>query len=402
MSILTYLKKNGIGYALQVVWRYKLPKLLNKMVLPFVKGKPLHDTIVIESHNDFDCNGGAFYDYLLKEGYNRRYKIVWLLKNKKPGKLPRNVKAVPLYGPSIRKSYYICTAKYLLSDNVITDKNRPEQISLFCNHGAVSLKSVHGLYNVPDDVDYLLTPSVFFSSILAHEYSVTDGTRRFVCMGYPFHDVFYRETPDELDKLTTKKYEKVFLWMPTFRKGGGYKRNDSEMEQPFGVPLIETEETFAQLQTFLEEHNCLLIIKIHPMQDPATIARLQGSDNIIVLTGTSVKELGIDNYRLVKSADALISDYSSIAFSYMLLDRPVGFVLEDQKAYTRGFITDNIEEYLAGAHIYNFREFLAFLESVQAGEDTYGDVRRTLAQKVFTHHDGESCRRIAELLKLEK
>lgn len=26
--------------------------------------------------------------------------------------------------------------------------------------------------------------------------------------------------------------------MPTFRKGGGYNRNDSEREQPLGIPLI--------------------------------------------------------------------------------------------------------------------------------------------------------------------
>ena len=49
---------------------------------------PLLDTIVLESHNDFDSNGGAFYDYLIKKGYNKKYKIVWMLNNPKPNDLP--------------------------------------------------------------------------------------------------------------------------------------------------------------------------------------------------------------------------------------------------------------------------------------------------------------------------
>ena len=41
--------------------------------------------------------------------------------------------------------------------------------------------------------------------------------------------------------------------------------------------------------------NCLLIIKIHPMQDPLTITNLKDEGNIIVLDAQRVKELGIDN-----------------------------------------------------------------------------------------------------------
>lgn len=39
------------------------------------------------------------------------------------------------------------------------------------------------------------------------------------------------------------------------------------------------------------------------------------SENISNLTGDTVKQLDIDNYRLLKDADALISDYSSIVYS---------------------------------------------------------------------------------------
>ena len=80
---------------------------------------------------------------------------------------------------------------------------------------------------------------------------------------------------------------KVLLYAPTFRKGGNYRRNDSRAEQPYGIPLVETEEMLTQLQSFLEARNCLLIIKIHPMQDPATLEKLHSSDNILNLGATA-------------------------------------------------------------------------------------------------------------------
>ena len=52
-----------------------------------------------ESHNDFDSNGGAFYNYLIQNEYNKKYKIVWLIKHKESlnVQLPKNVAYVMQY-----------------------------------------------------------------------------------------------------------------------------------------------------------------------------------------------------------------------------------------------------------------------------------------------------------------
>ena len=402
MNLINYLKKNGIKRAVDVFFQYKLEKIIVNFLMVFLRKKPLLDAIVIESHNDFDCNGGAFYDYLLRNGYNKRYKIVWLLRNKAPRELPENVVALPLQKPSLRKCYYICRAKYFTADNQITRKARPDQLCFFFDHGAVSLKSVRGLYAIPESVDYMLSPSENYDPVIASEYSLTHPDHRFVHPGYPCHDVLYREIPDELEKVTTKKFSKVYLWMPTFRKGGGYCRNDSTAEFPYGIPLVENEQMMNELQKFLEENNSLLVIKVHPMQDPDTLTLLHGSDNILVLTGQTVKELGVDNYRLIKSADALISDYSSIAYSYLLLNRPMAFVLSDLKDYKLGFAMPDPERYLVGEKIYTFDQFFAFLKDVRDGNDTFKAEREALGKWLFEQHDGNSCQRIAEMMGLQK
>ena len=93
-----------------------------------LKNKRLKDIIMIESHNDFDCNGGAFYDFLIKNGYNKKYKIIWLLKHpeRKPKTLPENVECYPLFKPNIKKDYYNVVSKYFTADNTCLRKQNPK------------------------------------------------------------------------------------------------------------------------------------------------------------------------------------------------------------------------------------------------------------------------------------
>ena len=60
-------------------------------------------------------------------------------------------------------------------------------------------------------------------------------------------------------------------------------------------------------------------------------------------------------YELIGISDALISDYSSVAVDYLLLDRPLGYVLADYEIYRekRGFVFEDPLEYMPGEKIYN-------------------------------------------------
>ena len=68
MNPIKYLKKNGIKHTLEIVYVYKLEDILERLMYLVTRNIELKDTIMIESHNDFDCNGGAFYNYLIKNG----------------------------------------------------------------------------------------------------------------------------------------------------------------------------------------------------------------------------------------------------------------------------------------------------------------------------------------------
>ncbi len=401
MNIITYLKEKGIKRAIEVLWKYKIEILLEKTIHIYTKNKPLQNKILIESHNDFDCNGGAFYNYLIENGYNQKYKIVWLVRKKIKNELPINVETVPLYKPSIRKAYHMCTAKYFTYDCEFGEKVRDDQIVVYCSHGAGGFKKAKGKICIPDNVNYILGQSEEYAPIQTEQWSLKWPNERMVFIGYPAHDTFFIEDKTELNKITKERYNKVILWMPTFRKGIAYKRNDSSKEQKLGIPLIENLDDYNKLNDELKEKAVYLIIKIHPKQDLSNLG-IQDLSNIKVLTGDKVKELEIDNYRLMKCADALISDYSSVAYEYLQLNRPIGYVLDDINEYKLGFIVNDIHELMAGHEIYNLEDLNKFIADIIEENDIYKKHREKMRDYIYKYHDGNTSKRLAELLGLSK
>lgn len=399
MNIFSYVKSHGIKGTWDVIYRYKIDQALCKLAVRLTRNKPLHNTIVIESHNDFDSNGGAFYDYLIKKHYNDKYKIVWLLKNKKPDHLPKNVSAFYLYKPSLKKQMTICTAKYILTCQDAIGSVRDGQISVYLTHGTVGLKAFKGKCTLPDNLSYILMPSEYMQPILAEQYEIDNTNVKYAHVGFPIHDYLYSSENGAIRKLTTHKYNKVILWMPTFRKGIAFGREDSSAIEPLGIPIFSSMNDMKELNDYLKENNSLLIIKIHPMQDLSTV-KVQNLSNILVLNGVSIKKYGVSNAQIMKDADALISDYSSVAYDYMHLDRPVGFTMDDAKEYKLGFIVKDPMELIGGQVINNKQDFLSFISDVINGRDIYKDKRHEVFDKIFEFKDGNSCQRLAEFLNL--
>jgi len=397
MKTIEYLKKNGIKRFFKVLWQYKIEIVLEKFIYIFTKNKPLQDKILIESHNDFDCNGGAFYNYLIEHGYNKKYKIVWLVRKKVKEKLPMNVKTVPLLGPSLKKAYHICTAKYVTFDCESVNKLRKDQKVVYCSHGAGGLKNAKGKMFIPNSVDYILVQSKEYAPIQANQWSLNWPDKRIVFIGYPAQDTFFIDDRSELLKITSKKYKKVILWMPTFRKSLVNNRNDSLKEQKLGIPLINTSEEYHKLNKQLKKEDVYLIIKLHPKQDVSNLG-IEDMSNIKVLTGLLVKELEIDNYKLMKCTDALISDYSGAAYEYLQLNRPLGYVLDDMNEYKLGFVVDDIHQLIARHEIYTLKDLENFITDVVNEKDVYKKKREELRDYIYEYHDGKASERLVKLL----
>ena len=401
MNPISYLRKNGLKHALKVVYQYKIDKVIIALLKPFLKNKPLQNIIIIESHNDFDCNGGSFYQFLVSKGYNKKYKIVWLIKHMEniPLDLPFNVECVPSYRPSLKKCYYKLVSKYLSFDQDCEQKLRKDQISLFMNHGTVGLKDCTGLIILPKNLNYCLTASEWWLPIDAKMLLMQANDERLKICGFPIHDVFYNKVEGDLKKLKLQTcYDKVVLWMPTFRQSE--RRNDSELNYEIGIPLIKDIKEFDEINNFLRDLGIVLIIKIHPKQSLSSL-KIGNRSNIIVLTGFDVKKLKIDNYRLMKDVDAMISDYSSAAYDFLHVNKPIAYDFSDIDSYKLGIVVKDPMEMIAGHIIKSINDMKQFLYDISNNRDVYYCERQELSNKVFKYHDGNNSKRVADLLGLD-
>ena len=78
----------------------------------------------------------------------------------------------------------------------------------------------------------------------------------------------------------------------------------------------------------------------------------------------------------------------------MLLDKPIGFTLDDFDNYedARGWSFDNVKDYMPGHHIYCMEDMKHFIKDVSEGNDTYRDWRAKIRPEMQTYDDGFSKR----------
>lgn len=86
----------------------------------------------------------------------------------------------------------------------------------------------------------------------------------------------------------------------------------------------------------------LLIIKLHPMVTNSDLSQYKGFSNIFFLSSQDLLDYDVQLYSIIGKCDALISDFSSVVYDFMALDRPIGYVLTDLNSYANdkneGFI----------------------------------------------------------------
>ncbi len=359
--------------------------------------KPLEDLILFESTNDFDGNAFAVYECLKRR--NTRHRMGWVIKHSENRKyaLDSNDEVVcpgDSYEDLKRYVELRAIAKWQIWDNNPIRKVRDGQINVFLQHFGMGYKQTSSYYKTPDYVDYILSPNEFVRNMQQSSLLYPE-TAEFIYGELPRNDVL-KGSWNELGKLTDKRFDKAVIWMPTFRELDTNGRKDADGDYPFGISLIYTEDDMEQLNSHLDQLDILLIIKPHPRQ--VLNYRTDDYSNILYVSGEKNKE--IDGYKLLTQMDALITDYSSVVFDYMLLDRPVAFVLEDKKRFNLEYKMDDPDYFMPGDKIYNICEMTDFLKGIKNGTDAYAEKRRELCSICNPPFEGRGAEKLAERLGL--
>ena len=171
---------------------------------------------------------------------------------------------------------------------------------------------------------------------------------------------------------------RTLLYAPTFRDSGSHPTDDGSLD-------IE------RLSGFARRHDLLVVLKLHPF----LASRMSGlsAPNILQISPVS------DIYPLLSLFDLLLTDYSSIYFDYLLLDRPIVFYPYDMDTYRSGReLLFDYDAMTPGPRAVDFDGLLGVLDAALTGPDTFAAARKQVSDLVHDHKDGRSMARLWEHL----
>lgn len=385
------------------------------------KDTKLQDIIVFRSgpHNleyvrgmDFSDNARALFEYMLTIKLNKKYELIWFVKHPEEYTEYEKYDHVSFISYdasvsgeiSVRDAYYraLCLARFIFFTDAygFSRNSREDQIRVQLWHGC-GYKMRLNHTPCENRYEYMTVTSRLYADIHAKAF----GLRReqMLVTGCAKEDWLFQNNREKINCLGIPEARKYIFWLPTYRFSSEdiEKPKDGYLSQETGLPLISTREDLTLLNKAMMLHNMILCIKLHPFQDRKAV-HCKGLSHIILIDNDILAEKDIQVNQLLSMADALISDYSSAAIDYLLLDRPIGFIVDDMDDYSlnRGFVFENLREWLPGKCISKKEDLLDFIQEISAEEDSEKMKRHRLRSILHENTDGKNSKRIVETLEI--
>jgi CDP-glycerol glycerophosphotransferase (TagB/SpsB family) len=253
-----------------------------------------------------------------------------------------------------------------------------QQKTLQMWHG-IPLKKLSPQKNITYDL--LLSTSDYVSKTSLAELF---QHRQIVNTGYPRNDLLQPGLVKDEYLLTDKtifdwvqagraEAQKILIYMPTHRE------YDVGIDAP-GMKTIPLD--WKNLDQDLAKMDCFMVLKLHPFVE-AHYQKLVSDFNIKRVKVYPAKQ---DIYPLLTYSDLLITDYSSVYFDYLLLDKPIVFYCYDfqQYAENKDGWTYPFDEFTPGEKVYSpCYSSLVRVVKVNLKCDLYIEKRKWLINRLF-------------------
>lgn len=349
--------------------------------------------------------------YLEHKSYSGICAIEYMCKNHLVDVGSFRVKVFNNKWEDIEYYYDLVTAKYVITERGWNHgyKIRAKKIQIWHGYPLKAMgrmlaeykEEIHGPLNeFWNKFDYILSYGLNYTTFISACYGTV--FRQYKVTGMPRNDLlFITDGKKNLnEKMSASVNKRIIMYMPTFRAimESGLTQNGEEDGYLFYWENFD----FQQMEDFCRKNNLFFIFKLHP-SDASKVAQLTiQSEYMDILTDDMLGDKCM--YEFLNAADILVTDYSSVYFDYLLLNRPIIFTDKDMERYAenRGIMLSPVEFWRPGAVVHTFDGFLDAIERILDGNDEYRSARERLMPFIHQYTDGKSTQRLFEILKNEE
>lgn len=309
----------------------------------------------------------------------------------------------------IFRIYFLSRARLILTSHSSSIKLKKNQLEFNLWHGfplkgmgnmdkLISMKKAKKIPKQFSNIDYMLSLSSLSNTMIGSCFFI--NRNKFVVLGYPRNDYLFNSNGKKnLGELgfDLTEFKHVFLYMPTYRD------LKQDIDSIFNLNSFLKFDDYSEntLINFLKKNNILLLLKLHPNDEKNINLELMRNNKYIrVLTTSKLINARLDLYEILNSISLLITDYSSVYFDWLLINKPILFVSKDLKEYKglRGLLIENYDFWTPGEKAENLSDFMRYsLESIYF--DIYSKDRNNLKKEIHRFVDGESTKRVIDFIQ---
>lgn len=365
--------------------------------------------ILFMSQPDFACNPYALWKYIEE---NTNHETAWLVyKEEKYEELKKRGIKCGLYDT------YAGNKLVEESDCIVANSYTFKNISkhegqIFVNLWHGSGVKAHDYFDRNANVTYLEGIKKYFDKVdIMCVHSLDDRFRLSAMLNFDLRKSFVTGQPrldcvvnsdgkQKLKKLFGSRidnYDYLIFFAPSFR--ANMSGHSGTMLSSNIFRLNDYDDT--DFNDFLKKNNAALIYKLHPIEQNAFKGRIFDlNDRCIELNDNILFEKEIQYDEILNAFNLMITDYSSIAFDYLLLDRPIVYLLPDYEEYkkSKGFVFNNIDYYMPGDKAFDYQDLITSIDKAIKKPDEYKTARQNVILQRFDYTDGQASKRCYETI----
>lgn len=375
----------------------KIIRRLKMYTYPILKLQKIdQELIVFESFLGRSCNDNpkAIYDYMKDRYPNMKY--VWIV-DKKSNLEIDGVRTVNRM--SFKYFVLIAKTKYIVNNSRMPNffEKREEQVYLQTWHGTPLKKLVFDmennvmpgtnkekyLKNFSNEVEnwsYLVSPNSYSTKIFKSAFKY-DG--EILEYGYPRNERLHKVTEEDRTMLRAKfgisKEDKAILYTPTYRDNNNKGRGSYNQDMMLDLELLN------------KQPNLKVLMRTHYLISEQL--NLDMYENIIDVSD----EKDINNLFVI--SDALLNDYSSTMFDYLVLDKPLllfPYDLEEYKNDIRGFYMEYSD--LPGEQISDTNRLVEIMADLEKYSKFWEKDLKMFKEKMILSEEAKACKLIVDKL----